>query len=148
MMACASFLVGSLFDFDIRIIFPLGDICSSFNFLDKFKKDWYSFFWCLNLSLGYCNFNCLSHLINQPSFIFFLLDNRKIRVNGTKEPIEFKSNQWFGATVRAHKGKVVVSIDGLGSCLSCASHGFMLDLLTFLEGCAGRRTSCLKNRGV
>ncbi|XP_051031617.1 integrin alpha-8, partial [Phodopus roborovskii] len=33
--------------------------------------------------------------------------NRKIRVNGTKEPIEFKSNQWFGATVRAHKGKVV-----------------------------------------
>uniref|UniRef100_A0A8D0PGI5 Integrin alpha-8 n=1 Tax=Sus scrofa TaxID=9823 RepID=A0A8D0PGI5_PIG len=37
----------------------------------------------------------------------FLPDNRKIRVNGTKEPIEFKSNQWFGATVRAHKGKVV-----------------------------------------
>ncbi|XP_051007269.1 integrin alpha-8 [Acomys russatus] len=34
-------------------------------------------------------------------------NNRKIRVNGTKEPIEFKSNQWFGATVRAHKGKVV-----------------------------------------
>uniref|UniRef100_A0A8B9XPV7 Uncharacterized protein n=1 Tax=Bos mutus grunniens TaxID=30521 RepID=A0A8B9XPV7_BOSMU len=28
-------------------------------------------------------------------------------INGTKEPIEFKSNQWFGATVRAHKGKVV-----------------------------------------
>lgn len=40
-----------------------------------------------------------------------LPDNRKIRVNGTKEPIEFKSNQWFGATVRAHKGKVVVSIN-------------------------------------
>ncbi|XP_074214434.1 integrin alpha-8 [Camelus bactrianus] len=34
-------------------------------------------------------------------------NNRKIRVNGTKEPIEFKSNQWFGATVKAHKGKVV-----------------------------------------
>lgn len=34
-------------------------------------------------------------------------NNRKIRVNGTKEPIEFKSNQWFGATVRAHRGKVV-----------------------------------------
>uniref|UniRef100_G3TR91 Integrin subunit alpha 8 n=1 Tax=Loxodonta africana TaxID=9785 RepID=G3TR91_LOXAF len=35
------------------------------------------------------------------------LDNRKIRVNGTKEPIEFKSNQWFGAAVRAHRGNVV-----------------------------------------
>ncbi|XP_044617996.1 integrin alpha-8 isoform X1 [Equus asinus] len=34
-------------------------------------------------------------------------NNRKIKVNGTKEPIEFKSNQWFGATVKAHKGKVV-----------------------------------------
>uniref|UniRef100_A0A452U8G5 Integrin subunit alpha 8 n=1 Tax=Ursus maritimus TaxID=29073 RepID=A0A452U8G5_URSMA len=34
-------------------------------------------------------------------------NNRKIRVNGTKEPIEFKSNQWFGATVKAHKGEVV-----------------------------------------
>lgn len=38
---------------------------------------------------------------------FDTTNNRKIRVNGTKEPIEFKSNQWFGATVRAHKGKVV-----------------------------------------
>ncbi|XP_008565757.1 PREDICTED: integrin alpha-8, partial [Galeopterus variegatus] len=34
-------------------------------------------------------------------------NNRKIRVNGTREPIEFKSNQWFGATVKAHKGRVV-----------------------------------------
>ncbi|XP_023378641.1 integrin alpha-8 isoform X2 [Pteropus vampyrus] len=34
-------------------------------------------------------------------------NNRKIRVNGTKEPIEFKSNQWFGAAVRAHGGRVV-----------------------------------------
>ncbi|XP_034985549.2 integrin alpha-8 isoform X1 [Zootoca vivipara] len=34
-------------------------------------------------------------------------NNRKIKVNGTREPIEFKSKQWFGATVRAHKGKVV-----------------------------------------
>lgn len=40
-----------------------------------------------------------------------LSDNRKIRVNGTKEPIEFKSNQWFGATVKAHKGEVVVSMN-------------------------------------
>ncbi|CAH7294024.1 Itga8 [Phodopus roborovskii] len=42
------------------------------------------------------------------SLDFYIPDARtKIRVNGTKEPIEFKSNQWFGATVRAHKGKVV-----------------------------------------
>ncbi|XP_069770431.1 integrin alpha-8 isoform X2 [Narcine bancroftii] len=33
--------------------------------------------------------------------------NRIIRVNGTREPIEFKSNQWFGATVRSHKERVV-----------------------------------------
>jgi len=32
-----------------------------------------------------------------------------IKVNGTREPLEFKSYQWFGATVRTHKGKVVVS---------------------------------------
>uniref|UniRef100_A0A8I3XD66 Integrin alpha-8 n=1 Tax=Callithrix jacchus TaxID=9483 RepID=A0A8I3XD66_CALJA len=38
---------------------------------------------------------------------FDTTNNRKIRVNGTKEPIEFKSNQWFGATVKAHRGKVV-----------------------------------------
>ncbi|XP_012870193.1 PREDICTED: integrin alpha-8 [Dipodomys ordii] len=38
---------------------------------------------------------------------FDTTNNRKIKVNGTKEPIEFKSNQWFGATVKAHKGKVV-----------------------------------------
>ncbi|EHB06297.1 Integrin alpha-8 [Heterocephalus glaber] len=38
---------------------------------------------------------------------FDTTNNRKIRVNGTKEPIEFKSNQWFGATVKAHKEKVV-----------------------------------------
>uniref|UniRef100_A0A8C1Y0I0 Integrin, alpha 8 n=1 Tax=Cyprinus carpio TaxID=7962 RepID=A0A8C1Y0I0_CYPCA len=28
-------------------------------------------------------------------------------MNGTREPLEFKSHQWFGATVRTHKGKVV-----------------------------------------
>ncbi|KAJ7322280.1 hypothetical protein JRQ81_018567 [Phrynocephalus forsythii] len=38
---------------------------------------------------------------------FDTTNNRKIKVNGSREPIEFKSNQWFGATVRAHKGKVV-----------------------------------------
>uniref|UniRef100_A0A8D0GJ39 Integrin subunit alpha 8 n=1 Tax=Sphenodon punctatus TaxID=8508 RepID=A0A8D0GJ39_SPHPU len=36
-----------------------------------------------------------------------LPDNRKFKMNGIREPIEFKSNQWFGATVKAHKGKVV-----------------------------------------
>lgn len=52
---------------------------------------------------------------------FSLPDNRKIRVNGTKEPIEFKSNQWFGATVKAHRGKVVVSILSClgGTALEC-----------------------------
>lgn len=39
----------------------------------------------------------------------FCPDNRMIKVNGTREPLEFKSYQWFGATVRTHKGKVVVS---------------------------------------
>ncbi|XP_030641281.1 integrin alpha-8 [Chanos chanos] len=34
-------------------------------------------------------------------------NNRMIKVNGTREPLEFKSHQWFGATVRSHKGKVV-----------------------------------------
>ncbi|NXX42974.1 ITA8 protein, partial [Tricholaema leucomelas] len=34
-------------------------------------------------------------------------NNRKVKVNGTREPIEFKTNQWFGATVKAHKEKVV-----------------------------------------
>uniref|UniRef100_A0A672Y676 Integrin alpha-2 domain-containing protein n=1 Tax=Sphaeramia orbicularis TaxID=375764 RepID=A0A672Y676_9TELE len=30
-----------------------------------------------------------------------------IKVNGTREPLEFKSHQWFGASVRTHKEKVV-----------------------------------------
>uniref|UniRef100_A0AAY3ZW92 Integrin subunit alpha 8 n=1 Tax=Denticeps clupeoides TaxID=299321 RepID=A0AAY3ZW92_9TELE len=34
-------------------------------------------------------------------------NNRMVKVNGTREPLEFKSHQWFGASVRAHKGKVV-----------------------------------------
>ncbi|XP_063308544.1 integrin alpha-8 [Pelobates fuscus] len=38
---------------------------------------------------------------------FDTTNNRNIRINGTKEPIEFKSKQWFGATVRSHKEKVV-----------------------------------------
>ncbi|KAE8596150.1 hypothetical protein XENTR_v10015988 [Xenopus tropicalis] len=38
---------------------------------------------------------------------FDITNNRNIRLNGTKQPVEFKSNQWFGATVRAHKEKVV-----------------------------------------
>ncbi|XP_064195334.1 integrin alpha-8 [Anguilla rostrata] len=38
---------------------------------------------------------------------FDIANNRMIKVNGTREPLEFKSNQWFGATVRTHKGKVV-----------------------------------------
>ncbi|MGH0144150.1 UNVERIFIED_CONTAM: hypothetical protein FKN15_033809, partial [Acipenser sinensis] len=34
-------------------------------------------------------------------------DNRMVRLNGSRTPIEFKSNQWFGATVRTYKEKVV-----------------------------------------
>ncbi|KAG7242073.1 hypothetical protein INR49_024119, partial [Caranx melampygus] len=34
-------------------------------------------------------------------------NNRMMKVNGTREPVEFKSHQWFGASVRTHKGKVV-----------------------------------------
>lgn len=56
--------------------------------------------------------------------MYSLSDNRKIRVNGTKEPIEFKSNQWFGAAVRAHRGKVVVSMNhGLWVALELSVHG-------------------------
>ncbi|XP_053569988.1 integrin alpha-8 [Bombina bombina] len=38
---------------------------------------------------------------------FDITNNRAIKVAGTKEDVEFKSKQWFGATVRAHKEKVV-----------------------------------------
>ncbi|XP_044148854.1 integrin alpha-8 [Bufo gargarizans] len=34
-------------------------------------------------------------------------NNRQARINGTKQMLEFKSQQWFGATVRSHKEKVV-----------------------------------------
>ncbi|XP_054637113.1 integrin alpha-8 [Dunckerocampus dactyliophorus] len=34
-------------------------------------------------------------------------NTRMIKVNGSREPLEFKSHQWFGASVRTHKGKVV-----------------------------------------
>uniref|UniRef100_A0A3B4AE21 Uncharacterized protein n=1 Tax=Periophthalmus magnuspinnatus TaxID=409849 RepID=A0A3B4AE21_9GOBI len=34
-------------------------------------------------------------------------NNRMIKVNGTREPLEFKSHQWFGASVRTHRAKVV-----------------------------------------
>ncbi|MEE6466707.1 hypothetical protein FKM82_007028 [Ascaphus truei] len=38
---------------------------------------------------------------------FDITNNRNIRINGSKEAIEFKSKQWFGATVKSHKEKVV-----------------------------------------
>ncbi|XP_063777535.1 integrin alpha-8 isoform X2 [Pseudophryne corroboree] len=38
---------------------------------------------------------------------FDTTSNRQARLNGTKQILEFKSNQWFGATVRSHKEKVV-----------------------------------------
>uniref|UniRef100_A0AAV2MCX5 Integrin alpha-2 domain-containing protein n=1 Tax=Knipowitschia caucasica TaxID=637954 RepID=A0AAV2MCX5_KNICA len=34
-------------------------------------------------------------------------NNRMIKVNGSREPLEFKSHQWFGASVRTHREKVV-----------------------------------------
>ncbi|XP_077577577.1 integrin alpha-8 [Stigmatopora nigra] len=34
-------------------------------------------------------------------------NNRMLKVNGSRENLEFKSHQWFGASVRTHKGKVV-----------------------------------------
>lgn len=34
-------------------------------------------------------------------------NNKMVKVNGTREPLEFKSHQWFGASIRTHKGKVV-----------------------------------------
>ncbi|XP_066441433.1 integrin alpha-8 [Eleutherodactylus coqui] len=34
-------------------------------------------------------------------------NNRQVRINSTKQTLEFKSQQWFGATVRSHKEKVV-----------------------------------------
>ena len=47
----------------------------------------------------------------------FFSDNRMIKMNGTREPLEFKSHQWFGASVRTHKGKVVVGRSWYDSCL-------------------------------
>ncbi|XP_069815574.1 integrin alpha-8 [Dendropsophus ebraccatus] len=38
---------------------------------------------------------------------FDTTNNRQARINGTKQTLEFKSKQWFGATVRSHKEKVV-----------------------------------------
>ncbi|KAM6968243.1 integrin alpha-8 [Aplochiton taeniatus] len=34
-------------------------------------------------------------------------NNRMIKANGSREPLEFKSHQWFGASIRTHRGKVV-----------------------------------------
>ena len=65
----------------------------------------------LSLSLSLSLFPSLSlslSLLLLPTS--FSADNRMIKVNGTREPLEFKSNQWFGASVRTHKGKVVVSV--------------------------------------
>ncbi|KAM4687696.1 integrin alpha-8 [Discoglossus pictus] len=38
---------------------------------------------------------------------FDITNNRAFKNSGVKEDVEFKSKQWFGATVRAHKEKVV-----------------------------------------
>ncbi|RXM29225.1 Integrin alpha-8 [Acipenser ruthenus] len=38
---------------------------------------------------------------------FDMTNNRMVRLNDGRIPIEFKSNQWFGATVRTYKEKVV-----------------------------------------
>ncbi|XP_075872112.1 integrin alpha-8-like, partial [Nelusetta ayraudi] len=53
----------------------------------------------------YCPWPGPSHSCRQ--IPFDSTNNRMIRVNGSREPLEFKSHQWFGASVRSHQGKVV-----------------------------------------
>lgn len=60
------------------------------------------------LALKYVSMACF--YVFSASLVSLSPDNRMIKVNGSREPLEFKSHQWFGASVRSHKGKVVVSV--------------------------------------
>uniref|UniRef100_A0AAR2JIU6 Integrin alpha-2 domain-containing protein n=1 Tax=Pygocentrus nattereri TaxID=42514 RepID=A0AAR2JIU6_PYGNA len=74
-------------------------------------------------------------------------NNRMIKVNGTREPLEFKSHQWFGATVRTHRGKVVVTarqscMVGVSSKMAEFVCMCFIDILNVLNGAA---VSCVDN---
>ncbi len=76
-----------------------------------------------------------------PLTLFHFPDNRMIKVNGTREPLEFKSHQWFGASVRTHKGKVVVRASLLLFVFSCllAHYSFkwvFIGVLFVVQACA------------
>lgn len=82
-------------------------------------------------------------------FSFLSPDNRMVKVNGTREQLEFKSHQWFGATVRTHRGKVVVSvsenvspINGPNKAISVMLIGNIL-LYASLDGKRGMLSPCV-----
>lgn len=69
-----------------------------------------------------------------------------IKVNGTREPLEFKSHQWFGASVKTHKGKVVVSGHDVSQLISemliCHYHTSLKKLNTKFAPLLFKTSSC------
>lgn len=56
---------------------------------------------------GHDNFRLLPLSLLLPFFIFPITDDRK---GSTGQQMEFKSNQWFGATVRSSGDHILVSM--------------------------------------
>lgn len=46
--------------------------------------------------------------------VLFPSGNRKVLLNDTTHEVDFKSHQWFGATVRSHGDTILVSPTSLG----------------------------------
>jgi len=46
--------------------------------------------------------------ITQCDFLMFSLGDRTVLLNDTEHQVDFKSHQWFGATVRSHGDTILV----------------------------------------
>lgn len=52
----------------------------------------------------------LNYAVKYVFLLYILLGDRYFNINDVNTQVEFKSNQWFGATVRSHGNSVLVRL--------------------------------------
>lgn len=67
-------------------------------------------------------------------FVFFFLGDRTVLLNDTEHQIDFKSHQWFGATVRSHGDTILVRRPSNRSSRGLGREGLVFQLYSTSAG--------------